>query len=393
MGRCELPTLNQPASISALLSLVLGTAAAGDVLEVPAVYPSIQAAVDAAQPGDDVLVAPGVYEELIDYLGKGITIRSLGGASVTTLDGGGVGTVVLFVTAEGPDSILDGFTVTGGHGNTSGPNGGGAYVADQCSPIIRNCRFISNHAPAGAGAGIAIYGNPQIVDCDFTSNVAYRGGGVFVGYGFPTLDGCSFANNSASDRGGAIATEGSGVTLLGSTVKNNSAPGGEGGGIYSRFDGWLQVGDAVFCHNPGGHITGEWVDLGGNCMVASCNDCDADGVLDECTAFDDCNANFIPDTCDLVENDCNANEVPDDCDIASGTSVDDNRNLIPDECEPCLLLDINGDYIVDTADLLILLASWGPCAPNCFGDINQDGAVGTADLLLVLASWGPCPTT
>jgi hypothetical protein len=32
-------------------------------------------------------------------------------------------------------------------------------------------------------------------------------------------------------------------------------------------------------------------------------------------------------------NDCNANEIPDDCDIARGPSTDDNGNGIPDECE------------------------------------------------------------
>jgi hypothetical protein len=35
------------------------------VLQVPADYPTIQAAVDAAQPGDVIAIAPGVYEEQV----------------------------------------------------------------------------------------------------------------------------------------------------------------------------------------------------------------------------------------------------------------------------------------------------------------------------------------
>ena len=49
--------------------------------------------------------------------------------------------------------------------------------------------------------------------------------------------------------------------------------------------------------------------------------------------------------------------------------------------------DIDGDGDVDTTDLLLLLAAWGPC-PGCPEDINGDGAVNTADLLLLLGNWG-----
>ncbi len=35
-------------------------------LHVPADHPTIQAAVDAASPGDLILVEPGVYEEAVD---------------------------------------------------------------------------------------------------------------------------------------------------------------------------------------------------------------------------------------------------------------------------------------------------------------------------------------
>jgi hypothetical protein len=49
--------------------------------------------------------------------------------------------------------------------------------------------------------------------------------------------------------------------------------------------------------------------------------------------------------------------------------------------------DIDGDGDVDTTDLLLLLAAWGPC-PGCPEDINGDGTVNTADLLLLLGNWG-----
>lgn len=51
------------------------------------------------------------------------------------------------------------------------------------------------------------------------------------------------------------------------------------------------------------------------------------------TGANDCNANGIPDECELTGNDCNENGVPDECDIASGTSLDTNGDSFPDECE------------------------------------------------------------
>ncbi|MDY7110464.1 MAG: FG-GAP-like repeat-containing protein [Planctomycetota bacterium] len=53
--------------------------------------------------------------------------------------------------------------------------------------------------------------------------------------------------------------------------------------------------------------------------------------------------------------------------------------------------DVNGDGIVDTADLLLLLASWGPCPDppeDCPADFDGDDVVNTADLLILLSHWG-----
>jgi hypothetical protein len=52
--------------------------------------------------------------------------------------------------------------------------------------------------------------------------------------------------------------------------------------------------------------------------------------------------------------------------------------------------DLNGDGVVDGADLLILLSAWGKCGDpeNCPADLNDDGTVDGADLLLLLSNWG-----
>ncbi len=54
--------------------------------------------------------------------------------------------------------------------------------------------------------------------------------------------------------------------------------------------------------------------------------------------------------------------------------------------------DLNGDGLVDGADLAAILGSWGDCdGGDCVpADLNGDGLVDGADLAAVLGNWGTC---
>lgn len=55
-----------------------------------------------------------------------------------------------------------------------------------------------------------------------------------------------------------------------------------------------------------------------------------------------------------------------------------------------LSADINGDGLVDGADLGLVLEAWGTCPPltiGCSGDLNFDGLIDGADLGVVLEAW------
>lgn len=56
--------------------------------------------------------------------------------------------------------------------------------------------------------------------------------------------------------------------------------------------------------------------------------------------------------------------------------------------------DIDESSQVDVADLLAIIAGWGPCPPGepCTADLDGNGAVDVNDLLAVISSWGPCPS-
>jgi ligand-binding sensor domain-containing protein len=54
-----------------------------------------------------------------------------------------------------------------------------------------------------------------------------------------------------------------------------------------------------------------------------------------------------------------------------------------------ILGDVNGDGVVDVADLTALIVAWGTCADagNCPTDLDGDGDTDVADLVMLLAAW------
>jgi serine protease len=138
--------------------------ASATIRHVPADYPTIQQAIDAAVNGDTVLVAPGTYVENISFLGKAITVTSESGAQSTLIDGHRVDSVVRFTSQEGPSSVLNGFTITNGAAEfNSSLDGGGIRIVNSSPTIINN--IITNNIACDAGAGIyALFSSPIIRD-------------------------------------------------------------------------------------------------------------------------------------------------------------------------------------------------------------------------------------
>ncbi len=183
---------------------------------------TIQLAINHATAGDEIEVSPGTYHERINLLGKVITLSSTDGPDVTVIDGDGGGTVITCESGEGPDTIIDGFTVTGGDAQS-----GGGMRNWQSSPTLINCFFSGNSASSAGGGMRNSFGSPTLIDCTFAGNSALHGGGMENGHSSPTLINCTFAGNSAYSGGGLHHSFDNGsVALTNCILWGNSAPVG-----------------------------------------------------------------------------------------------------------------------------------------------------------------------
>jgi hypothetical protein len=177
-------------------------------------YTSIQAALEQAGDGDEILVGDGDYRENIDFKGKAVHLLSVNGAAVTTIRAALPRSVVSFRNSEGPDAVLEGFTITGGIGSSFFMDGGesdswgGGILSRDASPTIVNCTITGNSAYYGAG--IWAGGFSGAADSD------YRG----VPHGI-TLRGCSITGNRGG-RGAMLRN----ATVLGCAIRDNLDGGG-----------------------------------------------------------------------------------------------------------------------------------------------------------------------
>jgi parallel beta-helix repeat protein len=193
----------------------------------PADLNNIQAGIDAAKDEDTVVVADGTYtgdgNRDIDFLGKAIIVRSENGPEKCIIDCEERGRGFDFHNNEDTNSVVDGFTITHGHGN-----GGGIACHSNSSPTINNCIITGNWA-TGSGGGISCYSSSTITNCIITGNYACwdAGGGISCG-GNTTVSNCTINSNTAHYIGGGIYCGSGNPTIINSTISGNRA--GCGGG-------------------------------------------------------------------------------------------------------------------------------------------------------------------
>jgi hypothetical protein len=217
-------------------------------------FPTIQAAINASSDGDIIELADGTFTDAgnrdVDFGGRAVTVRSQSGDPETcVIDCEGSEADphrgFIFQSDEGPESIVEGITVTHGWADYYG---GGIFCDEDASPTVVNCALVGNEAAMGGGmcggilstlSGCSFIGNESVrggglarawatilIDCEFVGNTATYGGGIYIRSSCsPTLTGCAFEGNFASHSGGAMHIEQHCCPVLRyCTLTGNSSP-------------------------------------------------------------------------------------------------------------------------------------------------------------------------
>ena len=341
-------------------------------------YTSINAAIDAANPGDVIQLSPETYTEgsVINTDGKAITLRGVtdkAGTPISILDGADSHQVLLCNTGETSATVFENLLIK--HGSAVKTGEGGGMSVDTCSPHLANCHFVENGAfeggglatnksqmtvtnchfenngPSFIGGGVSLYQSTVIMkNCTFTGNQALLGGGVGLGADDDAdlsigniFENCIFTENIAGDPDDEGAGSGGGMfsqlctaVLIGCRFTENTCYGD--GGAFKSYEAQTALFDCTICSNtslPAGsdQIEGPYIDMGtSNCITASCDDCT-----------------------EPVHGDLNGDG---ELDVADFIAM---RELIGVDNLGCVAADFNNDGVVNGADLSHLLSAWGPC--------------------------------
>ncbi len=255
-----------------LLVILANSPVSADTLRVPDQYATIQMAINDANEGDTIIVSPGTYLENITFQGRNIVLTSTNPddpevVAATVIHGYGQSSVVTFANGETPETVISGFTITGGYGTLLAAEfigresviAGGGILCTASSPTITknlitgnsNEEVLDTLGIEGWGGGIGCLGSNAIVTHNIIrDNSSVIGGGILAGLENANITNNLIYDNSAMVGGGVLLLAGS---IINNTIVNNYASD-SGGNIY--FASYTEYGPCIALSNVIGNARG-----------------------------------------------------------------------------------------------------------------------------------------
>lgn len=240
------------------------------ILRVPSEFLSIQDGIYESQNGDTVLVAPGLYYEAINFVGKEILVASnfidsgdesditstIIDASLTA--GTESNSVVTFINNETIRSKLIGFTLTGGTGHYFGNTidgaldyHGGGIIIVQANPVLEDL-IITGNSAARTGGGIFLFeSNADLQRLIIKNNSATYGAGISMHASASTLHESVIANNTAQINSAGIDVAYNSLAILDhlTVTRNEIVSGGYSAGLGLYESSTAFVSNCIFAEN------------------------------------------------------------------------------------------------------------------------------------------------
>jgi hypothetical protein len=145
------------------------------------------------------------------------------------------------------------FQVNGGSiQNNQVTNNGGAIYLNNGAFTMEGGKITGNRSTNGDGAGIYISnGNVSVSGGEVCENIAEssKGGGFYVSGGTVNLTNGRIAANKAAKAGGGIYCRGNEIIVSGSTVTENEATAGNGGGIFLADGACMEYNGGILTYN------------------------------------------------------------------------------------------------------------------------------------------------
>jgi hypothetical protein len=204
--------------------------------------------------------------------------------------------------------VIDGFTITKGNMDASYICGAGMYIngavsGASCNPTINNCTFSYNDAILGGGVecnGRSGEASPFITNCIFDRNRGTAANGALningsnSGICSPTIDHCTFTNNSAGPHeGGAmyiqVVSGGVAIPTISNCIFDNNAAGDYGGAIFNHGTASPNISNCIFTRNYSANQGGAIIYYGAGNQTSTLTNC----VFENNTAVNYGGANFV----------------------------------------------------------------------------------------------------
>ena len=195
-------------------------------IRVPTDQPTIQEAINAAAAsGDLILVEPGIYtgplNRDLDFSGKAIVLRGIGGAAATIIDCQQLSRGFNFHNGETNAAVVEGFTVMNGYHPPFG-GGGAGMRCDASSPTIIDCTFKHNGTEWGGAIAMDSGSSVVISRCTFEDNTAENfGDAIFCVQSTFVATECLFVGSVGA---ATMYTVSANVTLRSCTIALSRSP-------------------------------------------------------------------------------------------------------------------------------------------------------------------------